>query len=220
MSNLVERAIDAAGLGPVLAARRGAAAMDAHVSRLRGADLLVLGALADRVRAEEVGADVRIYMTGAPPSGDGGAPPSGDGSAPPSGDAGVIVLPREGQDLAGLDLLREVAVARITAPRGARVRVDWARCGLELAQVALGFGADELVGFIATKRGLPIADGELAGVGKKSKRELAQIIKRKELAACIERGGRVPVFVRADGAVETVEGVEAVEGAEPLQEAM
>ena len=34
----------------------------------------------------------------------------------------------------------------ITGPRGARVRVDWTRCGLELAQVALGFGADELVG--------------------------------------------------------------------------
>ena len=219
MSNLVERAIDAAGLGTVLAARRAAASMDAHASRLRGADLLALGALADRVRVEEVGADVRIYMTSAPPSGDERAP-AGDGSAPPSGDgsaAGVIVLPRDDQELAGLDLLREVAVARITGPRGARVRVDWTRCGLELAQVALGFGANELVGFVATKRGLPIADGELAGVGKKSKRELAQIVKRKELAACIERGGRVPVFVRAHGAVETVEGVD---GAEPLQEAM
>ncbi len=220
MSNLIERAIDAAGLGMVLAARRGAASMDAHVSRLRGADLLALGALADRVRAEEVGADVRIYMTSAS-SGDSVAPPSGDCSV-----TDVVVLPRDGQELAGLDLLREVAIARITAPRRARVRVDWTRCGLELAQVALGFGADELVGFVATKRGLPIADGELAGVGKKSKRELAQIVKRRELAACIEGGGRVPVFVRADGAVETVEGVEAalgveaVEGAEPLQEAM
>jgi hypothetical protein len=94
------------------------------------------------------------------------------------------------------------------------VRVDWTRCGLELAQVALGFGADELAGFIATKRGLPIADGELSGVGKKSKRELAQVVKRKELAACVERGGRVPVFVRADGVVE------AIDGAGPLQEAM
>ena len=150
----------------------------------------------------------------APPGGDMSAPPSGDMRTPPSGHLNaraprgpVTVLPRQGQDLAGLDLLREVAVARITGPRGARVRVDWTRCGLELAQVALGFGADELVGFVTTKRGLPIADGELAGVGKKSKRELAQVVKRKELAACVERGGRVAVFIRADGAVETAEGV-------------
>jgi hypothetical protein len=231
MSQLVDRAIEAAGLGVVLSARREAASMEAHVARLRAADLLALGALADRVRTEEVGATVRIY-TGAPP--DGGAV--------------VAVIPSEGQELTGLDLLREVAIARITGPHGARVRVDWTRCGLELAQVALGFGADELAGFIATKRGLPIADGELAGVGKKSKRELAQVVKRKELATSVERGGRVAVFIRSDGAVEAVEPgrpgaadvvgiegadeagsvgqvegvgeIEAVDGAGPLQEAM
>jgi hypothetical protein len=200
--------------------------MDAHIARLRAADLLVLGALADRVRIEELGAEVRIYER--PPSGDESAPPSGDERAPPSGDPrapGVlIVLPRDGEELTGLELLREVAVARITGPRGAHVRVDWTRCGLELAQVALGFGADELAGFIATKRGLPIADGELAGGGKKSKRELAQVVKRKELASYVERGGRVAVFVRADGAVETIDGVieAADEGdpVEPLKEAM
>jgi hypothetical protein len=234
MSKLVERAIDAAGLGSVLAARREGAPMGPHVARLRVADLLALGALADRVRAEEVGADVRIYA-GAAPSGDTGATPSGDTGAPASGAAnpaiheGAIVLPREGQELTGLDLLREVAIARISGPRGAHVRIDWTRCGLELAQVALGFGANELVGFIATKRGLPIADGELAGAGKKSKRELAQVVKRKELAACVERGGRVAVFLRPDGAVETAPGVtpadgvatdDGAEGAEPLKEAM
>jgi hypothetical protein len=219
MSKLVERAIDAAGLGAVLASRRAGAPMVVHVPQLRGADLLVLGALADRVRVEEVGAEVRIY-TAAPPSGDTNAPPSGDTSASRYDGDGVVVVPRDDEELAGLDLLREVAVARITGPRAARVRVDWTRCGLELAQVALGFGADELVGFIATKRGLPIADGEFAGVGKKSRRELAQVVKRKELAACVERGGRVAVFVRADGAVEGVGGgIEAAEGA-PLKEAM
>jgi hypothetical protein len=217
MSKLVERAIDAAGLGAVLAARREAASMDAHLARIRAADLLALGALADRVRAEEMGAEVRIFQ-GAPPSGDEGAPPSGDEGAP-----GVIVLPRDGEELTGLDLLREVAVARITGPRGAHVRVDWTRCGLELAQVALGFGADELAGFIATKRGLPIADGELAGGGKKSKRELAQVVKRKELASYVERGGRIAVFIRADGAVETARGtIETADEdpAPPFKEAM
>jgi hypothetical protein len=217
MSKLVERAIDAAGLGSVLSARREGGSMDGHVARLRAADLLALGALADRVRAEDVGADVRIYTdaplrgdTDAPLRGDTDAPLRGDTDAPPSGDTGalaVVVLPREGQELTGLDLLREVAIARITASRGAHVRIDWTRCGLELAQVALGFGADELLGFIATKRGLPIADDELAGVGKKSKRELAQVVKRRELASYVERGGRVPVFIRADGSVDAADAV-------------
>jgi 2-iminoacetate synthase ThiH len=211
MSKLVDRAIDAAGLGTVLSSRRAMAPLDAHLARLRAADLLALGALADQVRAEEVGAEVRIHT-------------GGDASAPPSGDAGTVVLPRGEGEVTGLDLLREVAVARITGPRGVHVRIDWDRCGLELAQVALGFGADELMGFIATKRGLPIADGELLGVGKKSRRELAQVVKRKELAACVERAGRVPLFVRADGAFESIEGAieagDGVEEAEHLQEAM
>ncbi len=82
------------------------------------------------------------------------------------------------------------------------VRVDWSRCGLELAQVALGFGADELVGRIVNKRGLPLGEGELLGVGKKSRHEAADLVKRKELAAVVRRAGRVPGFVSADGAVK------------------
>jgi hypothetical protein len=248
MSKLVDRAIDAAGLGAVLAARRAQAPMEAHAARLQAADLLALGALADKVRAEEVGAEVRIHTSApsngdtsapsngdasAPSNGDTSAPSNGDASAPSNGDAGeasgvhgdaaVVVLPGGAGELTGLDLLREVAIARVTGPRGGHVRIDWDRCGLELAQVALGFGADELVGLIATKRGLPIAEGELLGIGKKSKRELAQVVKRKELADCVARAGRVAVFVRADGAVETALGVvetTPVEEAEPLQEAM
>jgi hypothetical protein len=236
MSKLVDRAIDAAGLGVVLAARRAKAPMEAHAARLEAADLLALGALADQVRAEEVGAEVRIHAS-APSNGAASVPssdaaPTDDPAAPQAGDAGetsgvhgdaAIVLPRGAGEVTGLELLRQVAIARVTGPRGGHVRIDWDRCGLELAQVALGFGGDELVGHIATKRGLPIADGEVLGIGKKSKRELAQVVKRKELAACVERAGRVAVFVRADGAVETTEGVvEAtpVEEAEPLQEAM
>ena len=197
MNSLVDRAIEAAGFGTLAEARRAGTSIAPHVARLRAADLLVLGALADRVRAEEVGAEVRIYT-----------------GEPPPGDARVVVLPPDDAPLTGLALLREVAIARITGPRAARVRVDWTRCGLELAQVALGFGADELVGFIATKRGLPIADGALSGIGKKSKQELVEVVKRRELAECVERGGRVPLFIRADGAIE------APAPMDPLQEAM
>jgi hypothetical protein len=189
MSQLVDRAIETAGLGSMLATRREGGPVQQYLARLHAADLLALGALADRVRAEEIGAEVRIYT-----------------SDPGEDDARLSVLPADGQELAGLELLRAVAIARVTGPRAARVRVDWTRCGLELAQVALGFGADELAGFIATKRGLPIADGELSGVGKKSKRELAQVVKRRELAACVERGSRVPVFIGAGGAVEAIDG--------------
>jgi len=177
MSALIEGAIDRAGLSDVLEARRAGPVDPTVVARLRGADLLALGALADRVRAEEVGDDVAIF-TG----------PTGD-------DAGVVVIPGEGRELTGLELLREVAVARVTGPRGLRVRVDWTRCGLELAQVALGFGASELAGRIANKRGLPMAEDEKLGVvGKKSRLEAADTVKRRELDGFVRRAGRTPHF--------------------------
>jgi hypothetical protein len=185
VSALEDRAIEAAGLADVLAARRAGAALDTHALRLRAADLLALGVLADRVRREEVGGDVRIITNG------------------DEDDPRVAAYPRVGEDLTGLELLREIAVARVTGPRGARIRVHWTRCGLELAQVALGFGANELAGRIATKRGLPIADGELAGVGKKSQLEPAQVVKERELAGFVTRAGRIPVFVHADGSEES-----------------
>jgi hypothetical protein len=178
VSALVDRAIEAAGLSPVLAARRAGVADGSHSARLRTADLLALGALADRVRAEEVGDDVRIYLVD-----------------PRDGDERVVVVPSPGSEATGLELLREVAIARVTGPRAARVRVDWVRCGLELAQVTLGFGANELVGRVASKRGLPLAEGELLGVGKRSGLLPAEIVKRKELAGFVERAGRMPRFV-------------------------
>jgi 2-iminoacetate synthase ThiH len=177
VSALVDRAIDAAGLSTVLAARRSGRVEERDVERLHHADLLALGALADRVRAAEVGDDVRIYTHAAADDGD------------------AVVLPAPEGELTGLELLREVAIARITGPRGARVRVDWTRSGLELAQVALGFGANELSGVLANKRGLPMAEGEKLGVvGKKSRLEAAEIVKRKELEGFVRRAGRTPRF--------------------------
>jgi hypothetical protein len=203
VSALVQQAIAAAGLADVAAARRAGALSEAQVERLRQADLLALGALADAVRAEEVGVDVKIFADG----------------ASPAVDERLVVLPPDSASLTGLELLREVAVARVAGPRGARVRVDWGRCGLELAQVALGFGADELAGPIANKRGLPLAQGEMLGVGKKSGWEPADVVKRRELASCVERGGRVAVFVGRDGLREPREPHEPIEGAGPTEEA-
>jgi len=190
VSPLVRDAIGAAGLTDVLEARLRGAAPDGAAGRLREADLLVVGALADCIRASEAGDEVRIYIR-----------------EPPLGQA-LQASPKGERELTGSDLLREIALRRIAGPPNAPVRVDWTRCGLELAQVALCFGADELAGTIATKRGELIAEGDLLGVGKKSRHESAREVKRKELAACVRRSGRVPVFVRSDGGVEGVEGDE------------
>jgi hypothetical protein len=184
VSVLVDRALDAAGLTTVLLARRAGRVGEVPVARLRDADLLALGALADRIRAEEVGDEVRIYLR-----------------EPPDDDGRVVVLPGDANDVTGLELLRDVAIARVLGPRAARVRVDWARCGLELAQVALGFGADELIGRVASKRGLPLAEGELLGVGKRSALLPAEVVKRNELAGFVVRAGRKPVLV--DGPART-----------------
>jgi 2-iminoacetate synthase ThiH len=196
VSTLVDRAIDAAGLSAVLAARRSRGTLDErNLERLRAADLLALGALADRIRAEEVGEEVRIHTSD-----------PGD-----EGDPRLVVLPPPGREVTGLELLREVALARIAGPRSARVRVDWARCGLELAQVALGFGADELAGRIANKRGLPLADGELLGVGKKSRLVEAQLVKRSELAGFVRRAGRTPRFVDVPPVAASARGADLEE---------
>ena len=179
MSVLVDRAIRESHLEDVVGTRRVGALTAQQTERLRTCDLLVLGALADRVRAEEVGDVVQIYTDGVP-------------DAEPD----VLLLPRPGAEVTGLALLREVAMARTSGPRALRVRVDWTRCGLELAQIALGFGANELVGRIASKRGLPLAEGEKLGVGKKSRLEDADVVKRKELEGFVRRAGRTPSFVQ------------------------
>jgi 2-iminoacetate synthase ThiH len=186
LSTLVDRAIESAGLSDLLPGRRHARVTDGLALRLAGADLLALGALADRIRHDEVGDEVRIYT---------------EEVAIEAG-AGLILIGAGEGEATGLDLLRRVAISRVVEPSGANVRLDWVTCGLELAQVALGFGANELCGRIANKRGLPLAPGELAGVGKKSKRELADVVKRKELGGYVQRAGRIPVFVDRRGARE------------------
>lgn len=180
MSALAERALREAGLAAIAEGRRAGdlERVRGRAADLRSADLLPLGALADQIRADEVGDVVRVYT----------------GAAPDGPDV-VRVDPADGAT--GLDLLRAVAIARITGPRAARVRVDWTRAGLELAQVALGFGADELVGFLASKRGLPLAEDARLGVGKESNLRPAALVKRDELAGYIVRAGRRPVFVPA-----------------------
>jgi hypothetical protein len=164
MTPLTERALLREGLLDVLEARSSGADLRPFERRLRDADLLALGALADAIRREEVGSVVRVHL----------------GSAP----EGTIAAK-------GLDVLREVAIARVLGEKGARVCVDFGASGLEIAQVALGFGASELCGPIANRRGLPIADDakkKVKGKGMVALRALQQ----EELLTIIRRAKREP----------------------------
>jgi hypothetical protein len=128
VSVLVDRALTASGLIPIAEARQqGDLARVRELSPLlETADILAVGALADRIRTDEVGDIVTVHA----------------GPAAEAHDRVVVAL----GDTAGSGLaaLRRVAVARIVGPRAAQVCVDVAQAGLALAQVALGFGASEL----------------------------------------------------------------------------
>jgi 2-iminoacetate synthase ThiH len=180
--SFLDRALAAAGLAPIAEARaRGDLPLVRELAAiLWTADLLAVGALADRVRAAESGDVVRVFANVAPDVG-----------------ADVVAVPLGDVESGGFAILRRVAVARVTGPPGARVRVDWSTCGLEVAQVALGFGASELVGPIANRRGLPIADGSTV---KRKGQGMVEVqgLKRKELASLLSAAGRRAVFVEPE----------------------
>lgn len=175
MSRFVEQAIARAGLAPVLRARRAGEieAVRATMDDWRHADLLALGAIADAVRSEEIGDVVTIHK--------------------PNDGSGVIWIEIPHEKATDLDVLRAVAVARIAGPPSARVGIDWGRHGLELAQVALGFGASDLRGGITRKSGLPILDDESRKVKGQGNVSLASI-KKAEIAALVKHAGRLPSF--------------------------
>ncbi len=169
MTRFVEQAIARAGLAPVIPAReRGDLdAVRALVASLGSVDLLPLGAVADAVRARECGATVRIH---------------------PNGDPNVRWIEIDaGQG--ELDLLRAIAVARVTSVAGARIGIDWGRYGLEVSQVALGFGATDLTGPITRKSGTLITEDDLKKV-KGQGMVQASSLKRREIAALVRYAGR------------------------------
>jgi 2-iminoacetate synthase ThiH len=186
VSALVDRAILAAGLAPIAEARdrRDLARVRELAGVLETADLLAVGALADRIRAAESGDVVRVFANAVADHG-----------------ADVVEVALADGATGGFAVMRRVAVARITGPIAARVRVDWAEAGLEVAQVALGFGASELVGPIANRRGLPIADASTLKVKGKGMVSV-QALKKKELESLLTMAGRRAVFVTSKGNAE------------------
>jgi 2-iminoacetate synthase ThiH len=167
-SKLVERALEQAGLLGMLAARERAETAGPEARELlERADLLALGAAADVARRRECSAEVNVYVP----------------SAPAATSSLVVIDARE--PARGTALLRKIASLRLTGEIGARIVVDWAAAGLEIAQVALCFGATDLAGPIASRRGLPMLDSE----------DQKKQVKRREIAGYIERAGFRPVFV-------------------------
>jgi hypothetical protein len=186
MTRLVREKIERAGLLPLLEERA-----DERVpssvglwEKLMQVDLLSLGAAADLARRRECGDEARIYIPAAPAQSE------------------MLSVFGRGEAARGSSLLRKIAAMRLTAPIGARFVVDFGVLGLELGQVALSFGATDLAGPIASRRGLPMVDAD----------EPKKLVKRREIAGFVERAGYRPVFVAAAGETSTDAGREA-EGA-------
>ncbi|HQY60750.1 MAG: hypothetical protein IPF92_05355 [Myxococcales bacterium] len=176
MSALVDRALERAGLLAVARARLRGEPWPAEADgRLAAATLLTVGALADAVRVRSAGDAVGFHDAAS---------------------AGVVWVETSSLEDAGagLALLRRVATLRVRLPDAVRIGVNYNELGIELAQVALGFGASELCGRLATKRGLPIADDatkRVKGRGQVS----AQELQRDELASLVACVGRRAVFL-------------------------
>ena len=186
----VEKSLERAGLLPVLAAHRAGdlAAVIALQPTWGAADLLLLGAIADIVRSEDCGDTVSIHEQ------HGGL----------HGADVLWVAPVKGAS--ELAILRAVATARVGSARPLRVGVDWSQCGMELAQVALAFGASDLRGPITRKSGLPIYEAETKKVKGQGLVELRSI-KKREIAALVTHAGRLPVFVDDEDAPRARESV-------------
>jgi len=178
MGRLWQRAIEAAGLCEVRdRALAGGGLSPADLTRLRASDLLIVAGLADAVRAQHFGDEVRVLNR---------APSRRDDARP----SGVLVFPPPQLSIAaitGQELLLEVAFTRLATPVDRGLAVSFDAIGLELAQAALTFGADALCGDLGAKRVLPLLDGAAA--------------RRVELQGLIERAGRSVRFVEDAGAV-------------------
>jgi 2-iminoacetate synthase ThiH len=173
MGRMMRAAIERAGLTDVAErALSGKGLSPADLKRLRKADVLVLAGLADAVREKHRGHEVQVLTAEA---------------ASRASDLKLLELDAGRADGAtGQELLIEIAVARLTTPAGQGIAVSFEQLGLELAQTALVFGADALVGDLGSRRTLPLLDGPVA--------------RRVELMGLIERTGRTPRFVDDDAA--------------------
>ena len=173
-SKLVARALEQQGLSSVLSSReRGEVPVGSDIDDLLArSDVLVLGAAADIARRRECGDEVHIYVP-----------------SPPLETTALLVIDAR-ESLRGTALLRKIGALRLAGPIGGRIVVDFGALGLEIGQIALSFGATDLAGPIASRRGLPMLEAD----------DQKKLVKRREIAGYVERAGLCPVFVSTDDA--------------------
>jgi len=166
VSRLVERRIKKSGL----------AASSPLETLLRG-DLLALGALADRACRAKHGDRIRIGRDRADLPAivvRAGESPAEAIRALASSIDSVAVRPDPRAPATGEEILRAAAACRL-ASGAHHVAIAWEDVGIELAQVALSFGVDELLGTVTEgallTRGIPRA--ELEDLVRKAGREAA-----------------------------------------------
>ena len=176
MRRTAKRAVERAGLGELAErALAGHGLADADLARVRAADTLVLGVLADAVRERHRGDEVRMWS---------------EESARRERALVRLELASAGaQGPTGEELLRELALVRLRAPGTQSIAVRFDALGLELAQAALVFGADAWWGDFGARRSLPTLDASE---------------RRAEIQGLVERAGRRVVwadtqFVAAEG---------------------
>lgn len=176
MGRMLTAAIERSGLADVAErALLGKGVDAADLARLARADVLVVAGIADAVRAKHRGDEVRVLSPDA---------------ARRAGDTVKLDLDASRADgPTGQDLLVRIALARLSTPCALGIAVSAEQIGLELAQTALMFGADAIIGdLVASKRTLPLLDGPQA--------------RKTELEGLIQRAGRKVRFVEPEPALE------------------
>ena len=103
------------------------------------------------------------------------------------------LLPAPAGEPYGLDTLRFFALCRLMLPAVPHLVADVASLGPRLAQMAFGFGADELFAPIVAERALRIGDNASNPA-----------LTRKEAATLIRGAGLTPCERLANGAFEEV----------------
>jgi len=173
MGKVFSRALERAGLTDLHSrALSGESLTRAELLRLEAADLLLVAGLADAMRARFRGDEVRFVR------------------ASSARELDLIVFKGVASEhgATGAEVLRELALLRLSTKPSTGIAVSVEALGLELAQTALLFGADTLIGDLSNARTLPLLDGAAA--------------RQRELAGLVARSGRRVTFAEPEPVLE------------------
>jgi len=176
MGRMLTAAIERAALSDVAERALTGKGLDAaDLARLKRADVLVLAGIADSVRAKHRGDEVRVLTP--------------DTARRAHDFVKLDLDASRAEGPTGQDLLVHIALARLSTPCTQGIAVSAEQIGLELAQTALMFGADAIIGdLVSSKRTLPLLDGPQA--------------RKTELTGLIQRTGRTARFVELETTLE------------------